>query len=646
MRYRVKISLAIMLTVLLTLGAAGYSLLPESEKEITNHYYPSFLQGEANISDRVAGETAAHKNETVYVVIDNQGQVLEQSIVNRIYGQEDPNAGLVVDYGHYLELTNMMSSDLPITDLDKILWDSSLLKIRNLYYTGRVEQQLPVSIEISYILNGEAISPEELSGRSGRLDLVFKFTNNLQHPEKLSYYDYNNNLVYSDDPNYVPFLVQGTLDLDLNRFSEIDPGEGMVLVMGQVASVNFMTFPYPKSEVMISMTGEDIELERVNLMVAPQLPAFPEVDLEAVLTEMLEGVQLFSGVFSELSGGADQLSSAMSRLQNESRNFTGDSREISDLLKHYEDGAEAFRQLFEDDEFYNLVHQLKDLEVMLNQVESIPGAETPVAVISDSLDGIAKAQDYLDNSRTIMVALDNSSAIIVREAEEIAAHTPPGSREHELALQVIEREGLLKKAIHDNSKAAATLAGSAAELQEFQEVWFSEYEPGLEAIKELQKLMAAGDINYWFSSIIRELENFDAYYEEAEDLISEAKTLMENLEQLPLALDYLAEGQSLLAEGLNALGSEGLGTMEQELIRGINETKEGKAKLELMKKLADDYRSYADNLNNRHSEVRFVIQSARLVEKQDEVTLKENKYLNENMTWTERIWKKMIGLFQ
>jgi len=150
----------------------------------------------------------------------------------------------------------------------------------------------------------------------------------------------------------------------------------------------------------------------------------------------------------------------------------------------------------------------------------------------------------------------------------------------------------------------------------------------------------------WLSILEGDYGDIEQYLNEAEYLFGEAESMLKNLDQLPTALSYLAEGQSALAKGLQALGSEGLGGMEEELIKGINEARAAKAKLELMENLADDYRSYADNINNRHSEVRFIFQTSRLAEEKQIMVGEEAINSEELLPWTDQVWLKLAGLFQ
>ena len=64
---------------------------------------------------------------------------------------------------------------LPLS-LIHISWD---MDGNDAYYTGTSDKTPPVSAVISYKLDGEEISPQELAGKSGRVEITIALQNNL-----------------------------------------------------------------------------------------------------------------------------------------------------------------------------------------------------------------------------------------------------------------------------------------------------------------------------------------------------------------------------------------------------------------------------------------------------------------------------------
>ncbi|NMD42196.1 MAG: hypothetical protein GYA86_02660, partial [Firmicutes bacterium] len=192
-------------------------------------------------------ESLAYKNETVYVVLDPEGRVVDQRIVNRIYQCNNAEAEKIKDYGDYQTINNMTSEATPALRENVILWDSNLLQEGDIYYEGITNKSLPVDFQIDYYLDGEKIEAAVLEGKSGNLRIVIKMKNNLEVGGTVAYQDYDGKTTRKKDPNYVPLLVQGTYTADLNKFSEIKATDGAGIITGQNINVSFMAFPYPEA---------------------------------------------------------------------------------------------------------------------------------------------------------------------------------------------------------------------------------------------------------------------------------------------------------------------------------------------------------------------------------------------------------------
>jgi putative membrane protein len=644
MKSKYYLPLALILVAMLSLSAAGYYIYSEDNVLVKGGFTPAFsLESTAIIAE---GETSAVKNETVYVLLDHQGEVTDQRIVNRIYDKADPDAGFIADYGTYLFFENMTAADTPQVEENRLLWPADALGSEDLYYEGKVDKTLPLEIEILYYLDGEEVSPEYLAGKSGKLELVFNFTNRLSYDEPLVYNDYAGNQAQKDDRNFVPLLVQGTLEVDLQKFTEIDPGPGLTLVMGQTASINFMAFPYPEETVRLSMVGEKIELNRITFMVAPQLPPLPDMDIEDALVQILEGIQLFSEGFDELSKGAGQVLQGLNRINEESERLTASADNYEEIIAGYLAEREEYLFMLETLNNGELTEALEQLQFLLGKIEAAPDPAAATNELSEAVSEAEELSQSLNELDSALADLNSSSQAVKSHANTLLEENQPGSPLHELGETLLAREAQIAGAIAANSAAEQNMARLSGSLAALQIDWLNNYLPGLQALAELGALSESLEMIDTLSSFSGELTNLQKYMDEIDIIIAESGSVLENLESLPAALEQLASGQARLTEGLEELNSGGFAAMESGLIDGINEARAGNAKLELMTKLAEDYRSYADNENNRLSEVRFIIQTPRLVAETDTAETGETLSVEEESYWTDQLWNKLTGLFK
>lgn len=508
-------------------GIALFFFIPTPEAGGERHHGATPITGQGPVN-REAGETLAYKNETVYVVLDPEGRVIDQRIVNRIYQCKNKEAEKIKDYGNYRAISNMTSDAAPIMQDNIILWDSTLLQDGDIYYEGLTDKRLPVDFQIKYYLDGEIMEASALAGKSGKLRIVIKIRNNLRVEGAVAYRNYYGEITRKEDLNYVPLLVQGTYTADLNRFSEIEATDGTGIITGQNMSVNFMAFPYPEAEIVLTMRGEEIELNQITLMIIPQLPPLPDMDMEDDLLEMLEGVTAIEEGLTALYEGADQLYQGLDQFRNRSNEM------------------------------------LSEIEPLLSLIEELPPFldEHLPEYFEDIQPRLEKLQEYFDKF--------------------------PGPGE------------------------------PSGELPEELDSYF-------EAILELTE----------------QIDDLDKHYSEAEETF-------EQLAMLPEALNELADGQKMIRDGLEEINSRGILEMKKGLIDGVNEIKFGKAKVELMRSLADGYRSHADNENNLESSVQFILQTETIKQQETErpdLREKENEQGSPEKAWYMNLWSRFLDLF-
>ncbi len=643
-------SLMTIMVAVLALSAGAFSILyePAQDPDYGYRFSASARSGKDTVITGNGEEASAVKSETVYTLLDHSGSVRDTRIVNRIYSIKDPSASYIVDYGSYLSINNMVSPDEPILEEGRLLWDSALLDGKTLYYEGAVDKSLPVSITIEYYLDGEPISAASAAGQSGRLELLIRAQNNLRVAESVSYLDFDGNLITVEDTNYVPLLVQGTLDADLNRFSGIDGGEGIEIITGQNASINFMLFPYPEAEITISMDGLDIELDKISFVVNPGLPPLPEVDIEDDLKAMLEGISLLSNGLRELSDGADQLLKGMNRFQDESGRMAAGAEEIADLIARYQEFNDRSRNLMDSPDQRIIIDALSALQRLLMELEKAPDS----AAISREVERVsgiaAELNDGIETLDKSLDFLENTGPSVKHEAERLVEENEEGTSLHNLGVLLLEREKQVESALAGRNSTASNLERLSGAADILNSEWDPGYLSGLQALMEVEAA-ANGDITGMledFIALTDEFAGYGEYLERVDSTLARAEEMSGNLALMPEALRELTSGQARISEGLKELSESGVMVIERGLIEGINESRFGKAKLELMQKLADDYRSFANNEHNRHSEVQFIMQTPALISSPEGIEQNdtEDKVIEEKH-WAERIWSRLVNLF-
>lgn len=120
----------------------------------------------------LAAEDITKKEETVYVVLEPDGSVRSQTVSAHLHNE----AGLagVADRTELTGIENTHDTTAFTQSGEELTWDTEGADI---YYKGETPRQAPVSAQITYELDGKAMAPEELEGKSGNVKLTIKLTN-------------------------------------------------------------------------------------------------------------------------------------------------------------------------------------------------------------------------------------------------------------------------------------------------------------------------------------------------------------------------------------------------------------------------------------------------------------------------------------
>lgn len=206
-----------MLSLAACSGKEAENKEPETQKpEYVQQYY-----------DTPAGEVL--KTETVYVNLNSSGKVEKVNVTDWLH--TDKGEVYVDDISSLKNITNVKSEVLPVVDGEKLRWH---MPETDLYYSGTTDKELPVSINISYSLNGKEISADDIAGKSGDVSIKIKMSNNASKQVTVNGKKHN---------VYLPVLVVGGMILPEGVFSAVSVKNGQSLGDGSKEIVVFTGMP-------------------------------------------------------------------------------------------------------------------------------------------------------------------------------------------------------------------------------------------------------------------------------------------------------------------------------------------------------------------------------------------------------------------
>ena len=253
---------------------------------------------------------ALTKNETVYSKLNADGSV-KKTVVSEYLKNTDETINDVTNLKNILNLNGTEKYKLEGTNL---VWDA---KGKDIYYQGETEEQLPVSLEITYQLDGKDIKLDDLLGKKGNVTINLKYTNSDSHVV---------NVNGTNTKLYTPFVVTtGTIISNENN-SNITVTNGKVISNGKNSFVVGVTSPglYESLDaeslknfdtVTINFDTTKFELSSIYSAVSSKLISNDDLKVFNKLDGIYSKVDTLSNSSKQLVEGSNKLYNGTLKLQ-------------------------------------------------------------------------------------------------------------------------------------------------------------------------------------------------------------------------------------------------------------------------------------------------------------------------------------------
>ena len=250
---------------------------------------------------------AVTKEETVYSKLDTNGKsyqtVVSDHIKNTEYLEE------IKDLSDLLEIENLSEDNTYTQNGNVIVWNA---KGKDIYYNGKSEKELPIEVKMTYTLDGKEITPEELSGKSGKLNIKIEYTNKAKH-----YVEIDGQYVEM----YTPFVIfAGTYfknetvqNVKVTTGKAVDDGSktiviGMALPGLQTSlGLDKDTFEIPEN-IEIEMDVTNYEQSSIITFVTPKIIDKEDFNILDELDTLYSSVDTLQSSMDQIEEGAKALS--------------------------------------------------------------------------------------------------------------------------------------------------------------------------------------------------------------------------------------------------------------------------------------------------------------------------------------------------
>ena len=250
---------------------------------------------------------AVTKEETVYSKLDTTGKSYQTVVSNHIKNTEYLDE--IRDLSDLLEIENLNENNTYTQDGNVIVWNA---QGRDVYYNGKSEKELPIEVKMTYTLDGKEISPEELSGKSGKLNIKIEYTNKAKH-----YVEIDGQYVEM----YTPFVIfAGTYfknetvqNVKVTTGKAVDDGSktiviGMALPGLQTSlGLDKDTFEIPEN-IEIEMDVTNYEQSSIITFVTPKIIDKEDFNILDELDTLYSSVDTLQSSMDQIEEGAKALS--------------------------------------------------------------------------------------------------------------------------------------------------------------------------------------------------------------------------------------------------------------------------------------------------------------------------------------------------
>ena len=203
----------------------------------------SVILGSGNMV--LAADNRISKEENVYINAEADGTVKEITVSEWLKNSGETSGetsgSSIKDVSDLTEIKNTKGDEEYTQKGQELTWENDG---KDIYYEGKTEKGLPVTVKFTYELDGKEIKPNDLAGKSGHLKIHVTYQNNKKVNGKSA-------------ELYSPFMMITGMILSTDHFSNVTVDNGKVVEDDSRNIVLGIAMPGLKESLDLSKDVED-----------------------------------------------------------------------------------------------------------------------------------------------------------------------------------------------------------------------------------------------------------------------------------------------------------------------------------------------------------------------------------------------------
>lgn len=301
---------------------------------------------------------AMTKNETIYSTLNYNGVIEKTTINTRL---SDLEKGSVVDYTKLDDIKNINGREKFSIDSGTLTWKSTG---KDIFYQGKVTEELPIKVTAKYYLNGEEVNPKKIKGKSGDVKIVYSFTNES--------YDKSSGM-------YTPFVVTTTSIINSDNNTDIDISNGKVVNTGTKNIVTGISAPglydsvglnelKDMDKVTITYNTTKFSMNEVYFVITPKLLSEVDVNTLSKVDSLNSSLNTLQNGMNELQNGSSTLNDGAKKIENGTKSLNDGLKSATNGMQEVNSGASELNSKVTS--INSLVNALVDIMTNGNSTDS------------------------------------------------------------------------------------------------------------------------------------------------------------------------------------------------------------------------------------------------------------------------------------
>lgn len=515
---------------------------------------------------------ALTKNETVYSKLDETGKVKNTIVTEQIVNNNKDKS--VNDISNLENIINLSNEE-------KININNNILTLNtngnNIAYQGIINKQLPITIKLTYKLDGKEISLDKALGKKGHIEIIINYYNN-----ELKYV----NISGKNESMYTPFVVATSLILPEEGNSNIKITNGKIINNGINNILLGITSPgleeslklsnlTPLNKITISYDTEKFELPTIYNIATSNLLNESDLSILNELTSIEDKAAMLQNGIDQIESGSEKLLAGTKQINDITGSIYTNVHYINNIINEVKNGN--------IDKIDGLIQTLEKLQSIKDYLNNANNDES----LANIIDLLEKTKNMIDSIKKI-----NDNLFAEYYQNNLDSYTYDEVLEMDPTKNLYNIKYNFETNYKNNQELIELLSNNLKTLEQNKDVLTEIYNNVEELIKAIKPVVEA---------LKREIANIDTTKENIYNDLNQIDALTYEFYN---GTTKVYNGADELNKGIHKYNEEGI----KVLTNLINtEVAPASARLEKLLELGNDYQTFTMKNNDTDGTTKFIM---------------------------------------